>query len=66
MNYQEARHMIENSSWYKEITGRNFPAAKLIELSRQRFEQELQVIIERHLRQQVHIDELKHLCHIKA
>lgn len=58
--------MIENSSWYKEITGRNFPAARLISLSRPRFEGELQTIIDRHKRQQVHVDEIKRLCHIPA
>jgi hypothetical protein len=66
VNYEETRRMIEESSWYKEITERNFPAAKLIELSRQRFEAELRIIISRHCRQQVHIDEIKRLCHINA
>lgn len=66
MNYEETRRMIEGSSWYKEITERNFPAEKLIELSRPRFEQELQTIIDRHCRQKVHIDEIKRLCQINA
>lgn len=66
VNYEEARRMIEESSWYKEITGRNFPAGKLINLSRQRFECELQSIIDRHKRQQVHVDEIKRHCHVNA
>lgn len=66
VNYEQAKRMIEESSWYKEITERNFPAAKLINLSRQRFEEELQVYIDRHQRQQVHIDEIKRHCHINA
>lgn len=66
MQYEEARRMIEHSSWYQEITGCGFPAARLINLSRSRFESELQVIIDRHKRQQVHVDEIKNFCHVKA
>lgn len=58
-SYEDARRMIENSSWYKEITERNFLAAQLVGLSQERFKQELQACIDRHKRQQVHIDILK-------
>lgn len=58
-NYEDTRRTIENSSWYKEITERNFSAAQLVGLSKERFRQELQATIDRHKRQQVHIDILK-------
>lgn len=65
MQHETARSLIKNSSWYKELTGCNFPAAKIINLARPQFEQELQAIIDRHKLQQIHIDEIKHLCHVK-
>lgn len=65
MNYKETQRMIENSSWFKELLERDVPAAKLVKLSRFRFEEELQTVIDRHARQQVRIDNLKKSCHIK-
>lgn len=62
--YDNARRIIEGSSWYQEITGRDFPAARLINLARERFECELQAVIDRHKRQQVHVDAIKQLCHV--
>lgn len=66
MSYEQTRLQIETSSWYREITDRNFTAAKLIEMPRRRFEHELRMIIDRHRRQQVTIDEIKLFCHLKA
>lgn len=64
MNYQQTRDMIEKSSWYQEITGVHFSAAKLVSLSRPRFKKELQDLINRHQRQQVRIDAIKSFCHV--
>lgn len=66
MNYDQARHQIENSSWYRELGERNADATRLIGLGRSQFECELRVIIDRHQRQQVHINHIKQFCRIKA
>lgn len=66
MTYENARRMIEGSSWFKEITELDYPAARLITLVRVEFEHELQAIIDRHARQQVHIDRIKFLCCVKV
>lgn len=65
MTYLGAVRFIENSSWYREIIERD-RCATLVELPRQRFDRELQAIIARHARQQVHIDRIKQSCRVKA